>query len=207
MFFKKKMLRVTSLLAGASVALCFTYQPAKAEEATSGFQGTVNHYGVGMNPESECRHPASGRMPACSQNFHFHFQANVDHDGTIQAPFEITNDSLAGFCGRVHIVVRDRARPPGNILLEKRTNRFCIDGKGRDTGFHERVQHIDFSLPNSPTVGLRGHDLFMEAEDYVDLGVDPIGVIVGSGAIGTILRTIGQVIEIANGVDIPLPAR
>src|SRR5581483_12335218 len=92
------------------LAVILTGYSTTAEQTTSGFQNTVNHYAVGMNPEQECRHPTPGRQPACSQHMNFHFQANTD--GTINAPFEMTNDSWNGFCGRVRIVARDRAGNP-----------------------------------------------------------------------------------------------
>jgi len=71
----------------------------------------VNNYGVGMNPDEECCHPRNG-MPACSQWIRFKFQAS--NDGTVKAPFAITNDSLRGYCGAVIFVVRDRADPGKN---------------------------------------------------------------------------------------------
>src|ERR1700674_571389 len=128
---------------------------ATALGVTSGFQNTVNNYAVGMNPENECRHPSDGK-PKCSQHFNFHFQANTD--GTINAPFELTNDSARGFCGRVRIIARDRANPPGNVLLNVRSGLYCIKGKGPDTSFHERVGHVDWTFKADPQVGLNGHD-------------------------------------------------
>ncbi|SRR6266404_500542 len=85
--------------------------PSKAQ--VPGFQGTVNNYSVGMNPDEGCRHASNGK-PACSQWFRFKFQAF--NDGTVQAPFAITHDSLNGYCAAVTFVVRDRANPPGKIL-------------------------------------------------------------------------------------------
>jgi hypothetical protein len=166
-------------------------------EVTSGFQNTVNNYAVGMNPENECRHPASGKKPACSQHFNFHFQAKTD--GTINAPFEITNDSLRGFCGRVHIVVRDRAgNPPGAVLLDIRSGLYCIPGKGADTHYHERVQHVDWTFNASPNVGLNGHDLYMVGEDYQDHGLK-LADIVG-GALGPVVKVIGTAVQIGGAI-------
>ena len=144
-------------------------------ETTSGFQNTVNNYNVGMNPQNECRHPSNGR-PACSQWFHFKFQANTD--GTVNAPFSITNDSLNGYCGRVRIIARDRANPPGNILLNVLSPRYCIQGKGFDTDFHERVADVNWTFKTDPSVGLNGHDLYMVGEDYEDIGID-LGIWIG----------------------------
>jgi len=178
------------------VAVLFAGYSARAE-VTSGFQNTVNNYAVGMNPESECRHPAPGRQPACSQHFNFHFRANTD--GTINAPFEITNDSLRGFCGRAHIVARDRAgSPPGNVLLDVRSGVYCIPGKGADTGYHERVQHVDWTFNASPNVGLNGHDLYMVGEDYQDNGLD-LGALI-SGAVAPVIKVIGTAVQIGTAI-------
>jgi hypothetical protein len=97
------------------IALTTTFvSKAMAPAAVPGFNGTVNNYGVGMNDKPECRHPPAGQQPACSGWFRFRFQA--DNDGTVHAPFRISNDSINGYCGAVKFVVRDRANPPGNIL-------------------------------------------------------------------------------------------
>ncbi len=164
---------------------------ATAQERTPGFQNTVNNYSVGMNPEDECRHPSDGR-PKCSQHFNFHFQANTD--GTINAPFEITNDSLEGFCGRVHIIVRDRANPPGNILLDVRSGVYCIQGKGSDTGYHERVGHVDWTFKADPNVGINGHDLYMVGEEYRNLGIN------WGAVIGEAIKIIGTVVQLKEAI-------
>jgi hypothetical protein len=146
-----------------------------------------------MNPSDDCQKRDRG----CSQHFNFHFQANTD--GTINAPFEITNDSLNGFCGRVHIVVRDRAgNPPGNVLLDVRSGTYCIPGKGKDTAYHERVQHIDWSFTSDPQVGINGRDLYMVVEDYEDTGID-CGKILISEA-DRIISTIGTAIQIGKAL-------
>src|SRR6266403_1419276 len=46
--------------------------PSKAQ--VPGFQGTVNNYSVGMNPDEGCRHASNGK-PACSQWFRLKFSA------------------------------------------------------------------------------------------------------------------------------------
>ena len=192
---------VQTLLASTLVVVSFaaTRIPGAAAMAqtTPGFQGTVNNYAVGMNPEAACRQPPPGQRQACSQHFNFHFRANTD--GTVNAPFEITNDSLDGFCGRVHIVARDRAgNPPGNVLLDVRSGTYCIPGKGSDTGYHERVQHIDWSFTADPQVGINGHDLYMVGEEYRDAGIDLGSILAGEA--GRIVKTIGTVIQIAAAV-------
>jgi len=136
---------------------------------TPGFQGTVNNYGVGMNPDEECRHPANGH-PACSQWFRFKFQAN--NDGTVNAPFTITNDSMNGYCGAVTFVVRDRAHPPGRILGTFTSERWCIRGKGADTGYHERRKTVSWSFRTDPIVGQRGADLYGYAVNYEGTGLN-----------------------------------
>jgi hypothetical protein len=162
------MTRTRLLVALFAVAL--TSYRGTAQSITSGFQSTVNHYAVGMNPDNDCRHPSDGK-PKCSQHFNFHFQANTD--GTINAPFELTNDSARGFCGRVHIIARDRpGNPPGRVLLDVKSGLYCIKGKGPDTGFHERVGHVDWTFQADPQVGLNGHDLYMVGEEYEDTGLD-----------------------------------
>jgi hypothetical protein len=80
---------------------------------TPGFQGTINNYGVGMNPDPGCRDLNNGQ-PACSQWFRFQFRFQAFKDGTVQAPFTITKDSLNDFCGAVVLVVKDH--PNGKIL-------------------------------------------------------------------------------------------
>jgi len=184
------------LFLAALVAVLFAGYSVRAE-VTSGFQNTVNNYAVGMNPENECRHPAPGRQPACSQHFNFHFQANTD--GTINAPFEITNDSLRGFCGRVRIVARDRAgNPPGIVLLDVRSGVYCMPGKGADTSYHERVQHVDWTFNASPNVGLNGHDLYIVGEDYQDTGLSLADLI--SGALGPVINVIGTAVQIGTAI-------
>jgi hypothetical protein len=164
-----------------------------AQGTTPGFQNTVNNYYVRMNPGDDCQKRDIG----CSQHFNFHFQANTD--GTINAPFEITNDSLNGFCGRVHIIVRDRpGSPPGKVLLDVRSGTYCMPGKGRDTDYHERVQHIDWSFTASPQVGINGHDLYMVVENYQDRGVDWAKVLTSEA--DRIVKTIGTVVQIAGAV-------
>jgi len=180
----------------AAMAIAVASYRATVQGATPGFQNTVNNYAVGMNPENDCRHPSDGK-PKCSQHFNFHFQANTN--GTVNAPFEITNDSLNGFCGRVHIVVRDRAgNPPGNVLLDVRSGTYCIPGKGSDTNYHERVQHIDWSFIADPQVGINGHDLYMVGEEYRDTGIDWFKLLTSES--GRIIATIGTVIQIAAAV-------
>jgi hypothetical protein len=165
---------------------------ATPEQTTPGFQNTVNNYAVGMNPEQECRHPAPGRQPACSQHMNFHFQANTD--GTISAPFEMTNDSLGGFCGRVRIVARDRATPPGNVLLDVQSGKFCINGKGGNTDYHERVGHVDWTFQASPNVGRYGHDLYIVPVEYEDTGLDWAAVVQKAIAvIGTVVQVAGAI--------------
>ncbi len=179
---------VLALLAVASAGYA-----ARAQGTTPGFQGTVNNYAVRMNPSDDCQKRDIG----CSQHFNFHFQANTD--GTVKAPFEITNDSLNGFCGRVHIVARDRAgNPPGNVLLDVRSGTYCIPGKGRDTDYHERVQHIDWTFTTNPQVGINGHDLYMVVENYRDTGID-WGKLLTSEA-PRIIETVGTAIKIAAAV-------
>jgi len=188
----------TNYLFLLSLAVFGTAYSASAQ-VTSGFQNTVNNYSVGMNPENECRHPAPGTQSACSQHFNFHFTAHTD--GTITAPFEITNDSLRGFCGRVHIVVRDRpGTPPGNVLLDVKSGKYCIPGKGADTDYHERVQHVDWTFKASPDVGLNGHDLYMVGEEYEDTGLKLADLI--GGALGPVIKVIGVVVQIGKAIGI-----
>jgi hypothetical protein len=179
-----------ALILGAVLVMAGSPRAQSAQDKTPGFQGTVNNYAVRMNPGDDCQK----RNDGCSQHFNFHFQANTD--GTINAPFEITNDSLNGFCGRVRIVARDRAgNPPGNVLLDVRSGTYCIPGKGRDTGYHERVQHIEWSFTASPQVGINGHDLYMVVENYQDRGIDWGSVVASEGP--RIIETVGTAIKIA----------
>jgi hypothetical protein len=171
------------------------YTARAEQQVTSGFQGTVNNYAVRMNPGDDCQK----RNVGCSQHFNFHFRAKTD--GTVEAPFEITNDSLNGFCGRVHIVARDRAgTPPGNVLLDVRSATYCMPGKGSDTSYHERVQHIDWTFTTNPEVGINGHDLYMVVEDYRDTGIDWGSLLVSVGP--RIIETIGTVIKIAAAIGV-----
>jgi hypothetical protein len=134
-----------------------------------GFQGTINNYGVGMNPTNDCQHPSNGH-PACSQWFHFTFQAFSD--GRVHAPIRITNDSLNGYCGRVKFIVKDR--PGGTVLGTFISGRYCIDGKGSDTGYHERTAYAEWDFQTDPAVGQRGGDLYGVGmnEEYQDLGLN-----------------------------------
>jgi hypothetical protein len=134
-----------------------------------GFQGTVNNYDVGMNPTDDCQHPSNGH-PACSQWFHFQFQAFTD--GRVHAPIRITNDSLNGYCGRVRFIVKDH--PGGTVLGTFVSAWYCIEGKGSDTNYHERTACAGWDFQTDPAVGERGGDLYGVGinEDYRDLGVN-----------------------------------
>jgi hypothetical protein len=153
----------------ARLALVFLTLMAvhQSKAAVPGFQGTVNNYGVGMNPEEGCRHPPNGK-PACSQWFRFKFQA--DNDGTAHAPFTITNDSLQGYCGAVKFVVKDR--PNGVVLGTFVSPRYCIKGKGKDTDFHERRADVDWTFKTDPAVGQKGGDLYGVGVDYESTGIN-----------------------------------
>jgi hypothetical protein len=168
--------------------------PYLSKAQVPGFQGTVNNYGVGMNPDEGCRHPSNGR-PACSQWFRFRFQAF--NDGTVQAPFTITNDSLQGYCGAVTFVVRDRANPPGRILGTFTSPRYCIKGKGADTNYHERRAEIQWSFHTDPAVGQLGADLWGYPVAYEDQGINwdqliPYGQVVAKVAEAIITAAASQ---------------
>lgn len=157
-----------------------------------GFQGTVNNYGVGMNPEDECRHPETGKPQACSQWFRFRFQA--DNDGIVHAPFTITNDSLRGYCGRVKIVVRDRANTPGNVLLTVLSPRYCIQGKGSGTDYHERRADVDWTFKADSAVGRNGADLYMVPVEYQDIGLN------WGDILPTAIDIVGAAVKVAEAV-------
>jgi hypothetical protein len=147
------------------------------DEVTPGFQNTVNNYTIPMDPTPpSCRPQNVG----CSKHMNFHFSAHTN--GRIDIPFEMTNDdALHGFCASVRIIARDRANPPGNILLDVQSGYYCIDAKAPG---NERVGHVDWSFQDDPAVGIRGHDLFMQITRYdenIDWGkiTDPIRVIAG----------------------------
>ena len=143
---------------------------AQVKAQVPGFHGTVNNYGVGMNLDDGCRHPSNGQ-PACSQWARFRFQAF--DDGTVNAPFTVSNDSLHGYCGVVRLVVRDRANPPGNILGTFDSPRFCIAGKDPLNG-HERRYDAGWTFKTDPTVGQNGADLYGVGiyDQYEDTGID-----------------------------------
>lgn len=73
----------------------------------------------------------------------------------------------------MRITVRDRATPPGNVLLTVLSPRYCIKGKGGDTDYHERGADVDWTFKTDPSVGLHGHDLYMVPEEYEDIGLNP----------------------------------
>ncbi len=163
------MIRARLVLAALTL---MAVHPSKAQ--VPGFEGTVNNYGVGMNPDDGCRHPSDGH-PACSQWFRFKFQAF--NDGTVHAPFTITNDSISGYCGAVIFTVRDRANPPGRILGVFQSPRYCIKGKGFDTNFHERRADVEWTFTTNPAVGQTGADLYGVGIDYEDRGPDGLDFI------------------------------
>lgn len=129
------------------------------QEVTPGFQNTVNNYTIPMDPTPpSCRPQNVG----CSKHMNFHFTAHTN--GRIDIPFEMTNDDAGhGFCASVRIVARDRANPPGNVLLDVQSGYYCIDAKAPG---HERVGHVDWSFQDDPAVGINGHDLFMQITRY-----------------------------------------
>jgi hypothetical protein len=95
----------------------------------------------------------------------FHFTAHTN--GTVDMPFEMTNDDEGhGFCARIHIVARDKiGNPPGNVLLDITSAKYCIPARALGAS-HERVQHVDWSIQTSPNVGTNGKDLVMTIAEY-----------------------------------------
>jgi len=160
-----------------------------AKAQVPGFHGTLNNYDVGMNDEEKCRHPQPGTQRACSQWFHVQFRAF--DDGTVKAPIRVTNDSLEGYCGRIRIVVRDRANPPGKVLLDVQSPRRCIDGKSPG---HEVSGTWDWSFKTDPVVGRNGADLFMEPVEYEGKGID-FGHIISIA-----IEVVGAVAKVAEAI-------
>jgi hypothetical protein len=163
------------------LALLLTSSPASDQRTWPGFQNTVNHYVVAMDPTpASCRE----RNVGCSKHMNFHFSAHTD--GTINIPFEMTNDDkLHGFCARIRIVARDKVgNPPGNMLLDITSAKYCIDAKAPG---HERVQHVDWTIQASPNVGIKGQDLVMQIVDY-DENIDWDKLKVVGEAIGQVLK-------------------
>jgi hypothetical protein len=170
----------------------------------SGFQGTVNNYDVGMNPTGDCQHP-SNEHPACSQWFHFKFQAFAD--GMVQAPIRITNDSLNGYCGRVKLIVKDHAG--GTVLRTFISGRYYIDSKGSDTEYHERTVSMDWTFKADPAVGQRGGDLYGVGmnEEYQDLGLNSPKLF--PDAVNKFIQTAEAIVCCARSTGVesePLPA-
>lgn len=153
---------------------------ALAEEITSGFQGTTNHYVVPMDASpASCRQ----RNVGCSKHMNFHFTAH--RNGRVDIPFEMTNDdALHGFCASVRVIARDRASPPGNVLLDVQSGYYCIDAKAPG---NERVGHVDWSFQADPAVGNNGHDLYITIARY-DENID-------WGRLSNVLSVIGGVIK------------
>jgi hypothetical protein len=87
----------------------------------------------------------------------------------VHAPIRITNDSLNGYCGRVKFIVKDH--PGGTVLGTFVSARYCIEGKGADTNFHERTAYADWDFQTDPAVGQRGGDLYGVGinDDYQEL--------------------------------------
>jgi hypothetical protein len=52
----RRMIRSCLVIAFSTI---MTVHQSKVQ-TTPGFQGTVNNYGVGMNPDDGCRHPSNG---------------------------------------------------------------------------------------------------------------------------------------------------
>jgi hypothetical protein len=158
-----------------------TVASASAQEVTPGFQDTPNNYAMPMDPTpASCRQ----RNVGCSKHMNFHFTAH--RNGRIDIPFEMTNDDfLHGFCASVRIIARDRANPPGNVLLDVQSGYYCIDAKAPG---HERVGHVDWSFQDDPAVGINGHDLYMQITRY-DETID-------WGKLKDVLAVVGGVIKI-----------
>jgi hypothetical protein len=72
-----------------AIAMTLWVMCAQVFAAVPGFQGTVNHYRVGMYDRTTGNY---------SQWMNVDFQAF--NDGTVEAPIIIENDSLRGFCGQ-----------------------------------------------------------------------------------------------------------
>ena len=163
------------------MALLVTGSHASDQTPRSGFRGTVNNYVIAMDPTpASCRQ----RNVGCSKHMNFHFRARTD--GTVEMPFEMTNDdALHGFCARIHIVARDKeGNPPGNVLLDVTSAKYCIDAKAPG---HERVQHVDWTIQASPDVGIQGRDLVMTIAEY-DENIDFNKLKDGAVIIGQVLK-------------------
>jgi len=180
---KRKMRRAQLLLACLCLSVSYL-----AQAETPGFQGTINNYGVGMNPDPGCRNPSNGQ-PACSQWFRFRFQAF--NDGTVQAPFTITNDSLNDFCGAVVFVVKDH--PNGRILGTFQSPRYCIKGKGADTNYHERRAEEVWTFKTDPAVGQQGGDLYGYPVDYEQGSINWDGLL--PSGVGDAVKVAGAIIN------------
>jgi hypothetical protein len=191
------MLRIRFVLALLGVVLGFYSVRA---QAVPGFKGTVNNYDVGMNDDSGCRNAPTATQRACSQWFHVQFVAF--ENGIVRATIRVTNDSMQGYCGRIRIVVRDRANPPGQVLLNVQSPRLCISGKGGDTNFHERSSMFDWSFKTSAAVSQTGADLFMEPIEYQGTGLDFFSLIRdGAAIVGDILVVAGPIFDASSNTD------
>lgn len=154
------------LLAVFSVAPVISGTSAKAivQDPVPGFQGTVNHYRVGMH---------AGCPDRCSQWMNPDFRAFPD--GRVESPITIENDSMRGFCGRIRMVVRDAAgldaegRPLGRVLGTFVSPKYCIQGKPPGKAIR---YVIPWSFQASPAVGQRGADLYGVPEEYEDIGMN-----------------------------------
>jgi hypothetical protein len=84
--------------------------------------------------------------------------------------------------------------PPGNVLLDVRSGVFCIQGKGSDTNYHERVGHVNWTFKADPKVGRNGHDLYIVAEKYRSTGLNWVPII------GDVIKAIGVVWQVKEAV-------
>lgn len=158
----------------------------RVRAAVPGFQGTVNHYRVGMH---------EGCPQRCSQWMNPDFQAF--EDGRVESPITIQNDTLRSFCGAIKITVRDRAgNPPGRILGVFQSATYCIKGKGGDTDYRARTVRVPWSFRTNPDVGRLGADLYAAPVNYRDNGVDFGQIFKDIG--GTVVKIAGPIISAAS---------
>jgi hypothetical protein len=122
------------------------------KQPKSGFQNTVNHYGVGMwNRDNN----------NIQQWMKIDFTAY--EDGRVDAPITMENNTYFAFKGSIRVIARDAA---GNLLLDVISPECAIGSKNPLHATEPNRATIGWSFTANPAVGINGADLYAVPANY-----------------------------------------
>jgi hypothetical protein len=131
------------------------------KQPTSGFQNTVNHYGVGMWDRDTHN---------IQQWMKIDFTAY--EDGRVDAPITMQNNTYFGFKGSIRVIARDAA---GTLLLDVISPECAIGPKSPAHATEPNNATVGWSFTASPAVGINGASLYgvpaTYSQDALPLGI------------------------------------